>query len=273
MYSGHPRESIRYLHQLTSVRESQKGPAATKGMCTWITTIISTCRFLLSQSWHFEFHLKDVWVVLFSVIFENISQVGHKTHQLLFFHLVFFVVWPWAPSPLVGCLPVLNFDADIVTLCNLGSRYLCLGELCEKAVSRSFCSLELHFSSGPCPCLCLSYVTAMFMSSVTLHLISWCDPGSASLSQTCLAISDSWLSWLLTHWNGSWPWFADLIVLLKLVYWHSGPLADCGYCHSSCFTHLAQVLGDSTLGNDVPDCACLAVSLQSTLPFPKDLFL
>lgn len=110
----------------------------------------------------------------------------------------------------------------------------------------------------------------MSMSPVILHLTSWHDLGSASLSWTCLAISDSWLSWLLARWNQSWPWFSDLILLLKQVDWHSGLLADCGYCHSICFTHLAQVLGDSTLGYDVPDCAWFALSFQSGLPVPKD---
>jgi len=45
-------------------------------------------------------------------------------------------------------------------------------------------TLELHFNSDPCPCLCLSYVATMSMYPVNLHLTSWHDRGSASLLRT-----------------------------------------------------------------------------------------
>lgn len=156
--------------------------------------------------------------------------------------------------------------------------------MCERAVRSSSFTLELHFSSDLCPCSCLSYVVAMSIYPVNLHLTSWHNLGSyhyyglvwPSVSLGCpgycftgpdpdpdLLTWFSYLNWDLSYCHGLAWWICR----------HYGPLADRGYCHSACFADLAQVLWDSTLGNDVTACACLAVPLWSNSPFPKDLLL
>lgn len=267
MNAGYRREANWCFHQPTSVKESQKRPTT---CCSYRNVWPQVpklpplyCHLLFPWSWQFQFHLKDVWIMLFS------SHLGNYT-AILFFGgvLSFFFQGPKHAPRSWGCVSVHEVK---VLLSDPGAGELCEEELCEEELcEEELCEEELwEAASSLSSCASAQALAHLAMPtpgpipSVSAPQAQTRLPGTTSPISTNLH-GHRWLLAALAILTGpdpnpdlqtGFPW-----VTLDLPYCYGpdrrackryGPSAGPGCCHWVCSALLPQVLWDSSHGNDI----------------------